>query len=513
MADLADHAYAHAVAVLGVGEPALDAAVVGVRRGGRSRMAVLGHTRAAALDRRLGGAPPATDLDGAVPDDLTELAVALAGTRPPFERAVLDLDGRHGLDRATVARALGTSAAAASAHVTAVASAWDAALDPVVLARLGPGGCDELAAVLGHQAVAAGASGAPAGGVLVADGLDAAGEGLDGESPTATATAVAAPATLRELIALGPAVADHVAGCAVCGDRLRSMVSVRTLLGQRPLEVAPTAVRAASASSRTRRPSLPPPLEPVGVARRWGRPVATVAAALVVARAGGAAAAALRHDDGGAQAVRALTRVPIDGSVLVASPTAVAGPRPRPVRLTNRAERALAWTAVPDAAWLTVSPSEGRLDPGASAVLTLRLVDDAPEGALRGAVQISGDDGSAAMVRIEADVEHPPDVAATLDGCTVAAVVEDEGEVASVELHWYEPVDAGAVGAGTGSGRTTSAQGRVEERIAAMTATTDGYSARLPSLPSSVPWWVVAADARGNRARTADQVLSPGSCP
>src|SRR5688500_15528146 len=105
MADLADHAYAHTRAVLGSGAPAVEAAAVAVRRGGRARWAVLAHGRAEALARADEALGP--ELDAGVPDDLGELAAALAATRPPVERAIVDLDARHDLDRGSFARALG----------------------------------------------------------------------------------------------------------------------------------------------------------------------------------------------------------------------------------------------------------------------------------------------------------------------------------------------------------------------------------------------------------------------
>jgi hypothetical protein len=507
MADLADHAHAHAVAILGPGQPAIDAAVLAVRRGGRARWAVLGHARAEALARVVDA--DGVDLDGPVPDDLVELAGRLAWTRPSLERAVVDLDARHGLDRVDLGRALGTSTASAGARAADVAATWTATLDPVLLARLGPAGCDGLAAVLGAPVPPSAAGSGDDG---ARDDLDDGGPGAGpsgdhaaGEATPSAPSDVPLPATLRELLALGPAVADHVAGCAACGDRVRSMVSVRTLLAQRPLEDAPPAVRSAAAPSRLRRPALPPPLEPVPAARRWGRPVAIVAGALLVAMGGGVLAAALRSDDEQGRTVEALTRVPAGGSALVASPANVQGLRPGPIRLTNHAVDAVTWTAAADAPWLTVSPAGGRLSPGQTETLTLRVASDAPEGELRGAVQISGQDGSATAVRLEAAVEHPPDVAATIDGCTVAAVVEDEGEVGAVELHWYEPTE-------TSIGRAGSPQGRSTERIASLGATPAGFTGTLPSLPVPVTWWVVAADARGNRARTADEVLLPGSC-
>src|SRR4051794_32789727 len=236
MPDLADHAYAHTRSVLGDGEAASDAAAVAVRRGGRARWAGLGPGRAEALARAAEASGP--DLDGDAPAELTELAAVLAATRPPLERAIVDLDTRHALDRGGFARALGLPVGPAGARAAAVYLDWQRALDPVLLAHLGPGDCDGLAAVLG----AAPGSDADAD---VDGGDDDAGDrdpsatdplprslrGSGGPAdPTAHETPAREPRALRELLQLGPIVADHVAGCGRCSDRVRAMVSVRTLL-------------------------------------------------------------------------------------------------------------------------------------------------------------------------------------------------------------------------------------------------------------------------------------------
>lgn len=491
MADLADHAYAHALATLGAGEPALEAALVAVRRGGRSRVAVLGHARSESLLRA--GAPAGAALDGPAPEDLTELALALASTRPALERTIVDLELRHGLDRTAFGRALGTSTAAAATRASEVAATWAQALDPVVLARLGPGGCAGLAAALGEGD--ADESAGAAGELAAADaGHDPA---CDPAGPKPEVATVAP--SLRELLALGPAVLDHAAECSTCADRLRSMVTVRTLLGQRPLEPAPAPVRAAAAPSRLRRPAPVPPLQPAPASRRWLRPVAIVAAAVAVALAGGATVAALRSDGDPDETVEALTRVPAAGSGLAVSPATVEGRVPPAVRLENRSDEAIDWVAAPDATWLRVVPAEGRLAAGESAPLRLSVGADAPEGDLRASVQVTGRDGSAAVVRLAVSIEHPPDVAATATGCDVVAMVEDEGEVEAVALHWFEAPD-------TPGGRPT-------ERIVRLSPAAAGYAGRLPDAASATTWWVAAADARGNSARTADQVLPPSSCP
>jgi hypothetical protein len=117
---------------------------------------------------------------------------------------------------------------------------------------------------------------------------------------------------------------------------------------------------------------------------------------------------------------------------------------------------------------------------------------------VRGSVQITGRDGSATVVRLAATIERPPDVAATAEGCDVQAVVEDEGEVRAVQLHWYDPP------------ATPGARG--DERIEPMAAGAAAYLAKLPGGAVPITWWVTATDARGNGARTADAVLPPLSC-
>jgi hypothetical protein len=484
MADLADHAFAHACAVLGVGDAAVASAVTAVRRGGRSRWAVLGHARSEALERA--GEATAPALDAAVPEDLTDLAAALAATRPALERVIVDLDGRHGLDRGGFARALGLPVAPASARAAAVYVEWQHHLDPVVLARLGPGGCEGLAAVLGTP---------PPEDAAVDDGDGDGDDGADAIAPADRPSGGAATPTLRDLVHLGPVVADHAGGCEACSDRLRAMVSVRTLLGQRPLERAPAEVRAAAAPSRLRRPALPPSLEPEPPTRRWLRTGAIVAAAFVVAVGGGAAVAARdAADDGRASTqIEALTRLPAGGSALDVDRSSVEGTTPPPVTLSNVADRAVEWTATPDVAWLQVTPSTGTLGPGQRATLRLGVTPDAPEGAVHGAVRISGIEGSTAVVRLSTTVERPPEVGATAQACAIAATVEDEGEVRAVELHWREQT--------------------VERLVPLRADDAGGYAGALPPSESPMTWWVTASDARGNTGRTPDQHLTAGACP
>lgn len=459
MSDPADHAYAHACAVFGAGEAAIETAILASKRGGRSRSAVLGHARHFALTR--GSEATTADLDEVVPDELTELALLLAATRPVIERVIADLDGRHGLDRGGFARALGLTPAAAGARTTALSAEWQAQLDPVVLAHLGPGGCEGLAAVLSSPMESGGAN--------------------DDDTHAAT------PVTLGALIAIGPAVVDHAAECSDCADRLRSMVSVRTLLGQRPIESAPAPVRAAVTSSRLRRPIPPPPLVPETVTRRWLRPMVTVAVVVAVAVGAGAISAA-RRTEPATPTVAALTEVPAEGSALAVSPSVVEGPLAPPVALSNNSGHEVRWEADADVDWLQVAPSEGRLEAGETATLRLAVGADAPEGEVRGAVRITGAEGSVTLIRLTTTVERPPDVAATADGCAVTVTVEDEGQIRTVELH---------------EGAATTP----------LPPTSDGYAGRLRNSPTPMFWSVTAVDARGNKTRTPDRLLAPNACP
>lgn len=468
MSDLSDHAYAHACAVLGPGEDAAEAAAAAVRRGGRALWAVLGHVRHEAMARARN--VPTVDLDGEAPQDLTELAVLLAASRPPLERVVVDLDGRHALDRIGFARALGLSPAAAGARAAAVFAEWQLLLDPAILARLGSGGCEGLAAVV-----------PPPPSLDVEPGADI----------------VAGAPTLRELLDAGPAVTDHTAGCEPCSDRLRAMVSVRTLLAQRPIESAPESVQVAAASPRPRRVSAGPPLEPQSRTWRRARPATLVAMVIVLVVAGGVTRESFRRNRT-TSSLEALTMVPAGGNSLVVSPSKVEGLNPPPVVLSNRSERDLRWEALSDAAWLRVLPADGRLPPGGTSTLQLAISPDAPEGELKASVRITGVDGSVGVVRVASTVERPPDVAASVDGCVVVASVEDEGQIRAVELHRGEATDA-----------TSSVPGDAST----MDPTSGGYAARVRSGPVPMVWWVTAVDARGNRSSTSPSSLPVGACP
>ncbi len=435
--DLADQAYGHCFVVLNDRELAADAALTALRRAGRSRSSVLAHARYQALERAGGvmAAPP----DTPAPDDLLELAALLAATRPPAERAVLDLRAR--LDRAQFGRALGLAAAAAAERADAIGEAWDRDLDPLLMARLGPGDCLLLAAVL--------------------------------------ADADLAHPTLEALGDIGPAVAAHVAGCEVCTDRHRAMVSVRALHAQTEPPGTPPEVSELARRSRRMRPAAaPPPLDP-----RRRRPLVVAAAVLgavaVVVGVAATATALTGSRSGRADRVAKLVRVPANGQLALTVQRDV-------VEITNRSSRPVDWRATAEARWLEVRPAAGKLEAGQTFSLLTRVLPSSPEGSLRTTVTVTGGDGSAAAAIYETTIERPPDLATSIAGCSVTATVEDASGVRVASLHWSDKAGAHKL---------------------QMSAGPSSYIADLPPA-TPLSWWVVADDTRGNQARTPEAKTS-----
>lgn len=385
---VAASAFGHCLALVRDEEAATPLAVAAVRRGGRTLGAVLGHSRAQALAALAAQpAPPVTFGPDAGPG---EVAWALAASRPPLELALVDVSARYGLSRAGLGIALLLTPSAAASRVAAVHRAWDAELDPALLAWQGPGDCEGLAEALAGRA-----------------------------------------ASVDDLLALAPAVAGHTAECPACADRQRAMASVRMLLAGTPLPLPPLAVSVAASGSRLQPPVPPPALQP---GRRRPGPLALAVAAAVLAVAGlaGLFTADRRHDDRRRQSLLALTKLPVDTGSLLLVPASLP-PAAREVSLANGSGAEVTWEAAADAPWLEVSPAAGRLAPGDAQVLLLQGWP--PEGDVRASVRVSGDDGSAAMATVSGTVEHPPDLGAAADGCVVTADVEDEGDV-SLTLHW-----------------------------------------------------------------------------
>ncbi|MBV9253583.1 MAG: BACON domain-containing protein [Actinobacteria bacterium] len=432
-------------------DAAAPPAAVAVRKGGRSLPGVLAHARYEALT-----ASADTDLGDptlGVPEELGALAWALAATRPPLEVAVVDLDTRHGLRRVGLGRSLGLAPAAAAERATAIAAAWEAELDPALMAWMGPGDCEELGAV------------------------------LEGIGPAST---------VADLLGVVGAVAEHTEHCDVCADRRRAMVSVRGLLAQTPLLDAPPALRSAE-RRRIHRPSpLPPSVDPGP--RSWLRWAA--AAVLISVAIGGATAGAVTLTRRGTspqeKRIQALTKIPPAGSSLVLSPSTVP-PGGARLAIANRSSKELGWTVQSDMPWLAFTPASGRLGPKGSAIVTVTELRNAPEGSVRAEIRVSASDGSTAAAEMAGDVERPPDVSASIDACNVTAAAEDAADISAVSLHWRAAPNG-------------------VETTRAMAESDQGYVAPLPGGPDALTWWVTATDGRGNTARTPDATLAPGTC-
>lgn len=464
----ADVVFAHCLAVIGDRGVAEDAARVAFLRAGPWRSTLLAHARHEALRRAETGAG-GPDYGRLAPDaDVTMVAHALAFSRPPFERAMIDLRSRTGADRAALGRALGLPPAVATDRAAFVAEGWDHDLDAALLAYLGPGECEELATVLGCELPP------------------------DDDGPAEKPPYVPRP-TVDGLLALAPAVAAHTAECAVCLDRRRAMASVRTLFTLSPLTDTPSSVRAEARRSRMRRPVGPPPgIEPQGrAAQRWIRLVAAAAAALLVAGTG--TAIVVRRDAGtaGKDPVGDLTKV-ARGPLSLAVATTPLGPSATAIRIRNDAAHPVRWRAAPTAGWVALSPSEGTLSPGATAVATARPVHDSPEGNISSLLTITTDDGTAVATELHWSVERAPDVQAVRDGCRITATVADDGDVSSVVLHLQND----------------------SEREMVMTRREDQWEVTLSDVSGeTVRWWVEAVDSRGNAGRTVDHAHDiPPTC-
>jgi hypothetical protein len=217
----------------------------------------------------------------------------------------------------------------------------------------------------------------------------------------------------------------------------------------------------------------------------------TGVAAVAIALTGGLVLA-LHHGGSpdAAARVAALTRP----SALILSPARAA--QFQPITLTNTGRARLPWTASASAPWLQVRPDHGVLGTAGAVALTLAADPSAPEGAHDVSVTVTGSDGSSVAAVDRVDVEHAPTVGATVQGCTVRAMVVDDGQVSAVVLHWQ-------------------ALGQAEE-AAALSAVGDGsdggaYAGLLPGAVA-VRWWVTATDGRSNLARTGDVLHPAGSC-
>jgi hypothetical protein len=377
---------------------------------------------------------------------------------------------------------------AAAARTTAVAESWERELDPILLAYLGPADCDALGEILESQGlwrlpapVAESAGGPITGEVRLADIATAPDEAAGSTNPTVGA-----------LLAAGPVVAQHVAGCEICADRLRALVGVRSLVTQAPLPTPPASVVLEARRARRRLPGSPPPSLDGGPRRI---PRAAVAAALVVAvlaasTAAGAQVLSRRRSQAHRnQRINALTKVPGAGSALELAPTSLAA-ETSTVTLRNTRPDPIAWKATSDVSWVDLTPPSGRLDGSGTASITVRLLPSSPEGPVHATVTVTGGDGSVAAVEVTGTVEHPPQVSASIKQCTVRAVTDDP--TPKVRLHWRAASDP--------------------EASDTMTLAGDAYQADLPPSAAPLTWWVEVTDALGTTVRTPDRVNDLGVC-
>ena len=174
------------------------------------------------------------------------------------------------------------------------------------------------------------------------------------------------------------------------------------------------------------------------------------------------------------------------------------------VRLSNDGASSIRWTLAPDGvAPLVVSATGSELAPGASIDLVITIDRGAlAEGTLDRVLQLDSTGLGDGEVTVRALVEHPPTVTVARSvpsiSCpwstapTVAAIVDDETTVDSVELSWNGPGRAG---------RATMAE-----------AAPGQWRGSLNIRPINGTWSLVitATDARGNIGTATGTVVVSG---
>ena len=416
----ADVVFAHCLAVIGDEAAAEDVARTAFLRAGPWRATLLGHARHEAVrraeDLELLAGPPAGPIG--TDADVTTVARVLARSRPPLERAIIDLRARTGTDRTALGRALGVTAQAAADRAAGTGETWDSTLDPALLAFLGPGGCDGLAAIVGSDT----SRDAP---------REPDGDTSDGP-PTET---IPPPSTYAELLALVPAVAAHTAGCDACGDRRRAMVSVRTLFGGDSSAETPASVRAESRRSRVRRPAgLAPPIERGADGRRPVRILAGAAALLLLIGAASAAVINATDDEPHADAVGGRSQSWPAGGPTRSTPRP-SGPAPPAIPIRNESAHPVRWRAAPAGPGWRSRRRKARCRRAARPRALLRSPVIPLKAAPTSLLTVTADDGTAVAAELRWTVERAPEVEAALEGCTVKAIVADSGELSEVTLH------------------------------------------------------------------------------
>ena len=442
--DPAELAFGHALAMLGDPDAAVEVASTALRRAGRSRSSVLAHARHQAVMRAAEDEPVDIAHLPTQVLDLGALAATLASTRPPEERAALDVRARTAGELGALGDALGARPTTAADKCAEIADEWERALDPALLAFSGPGDCDALASIL-HDA---------------------------------------APQTVADLLAVAPAVHAHAQDCTLCSDRVRAMSPVRAFFSGGSVDV-PDVVRDVGHTSRRRRPAAdPPPLFGAGLPRTrrlWPLGVAALVALAVVV-AVSYVVAPKREDKFASETRPAPTALKLDAPEYAGDVAKL--------HLRNPTDRAISYRAATSAEWATVSPRTGRIPAHDAVLLTVRALGTAPEGSATATLTITTSTGGATSLDFNWSLEHPPDLDAIANGCAVDVHVVEQGQLASIVLHWRDTA----------------------EHEADIAQSPDGYHAQLTPEGQTVTWWVTATDDRGNQAQTPDQMIQPGAC-
>ena len=427
--------------------------------------------------------------------DLRDLVWNAAAGLSERDRALLDLHLRHGLEGADLGQAIGVEPAHAYVLLTRLRDQVERSLGALLVARLGRDDCPDLSRVLADW---------------------------DGRfSPL-----------------IRKRVARHVDSCEICAAARRKLASPLALLAAVPPMPAPAYLRdqvlervqltagsgsggggsgagAVAGSGKGRRRMVVAGLIAamllavgVGVGLGWerapaessptdgqgGGPVVAGAATSVASTLSPTTTAPSTSTSTSTSVTTTTTPAAVAPASLAVSPARVdlgAAGASATLVVRNGGDEALSWAADPSASWLRVSLSAGRLGGGELVRVTLSATRDGlPEGDADARVELTWG-GPARTVAVALRVEHPPEISGleasppqifaapcpqattTLIGATVA----DESALSSVTLRW-----------GGQSVPMTQRSGR--------------WFARLgpTSSAGTVPWQVVATDARGNTA-------------
>jgi len=408
------------------------------------------------------------------------------------DRALLDLHLRQGLEGAELGEAMGVSASNAYVMLNRLRAQVDRSLGALLIARLGRDDCDDLDDLLADW---------------------------DGSfSPL-----------------IRKRVSRHVDDCDVCSQRRKKILSPWMLLASVPIFAAPLTLRDRVVSDPQLVAYTTPTGEPLTVTPALaprGRPKAavTAAAAAVVIILTGIAALFWAGDDDdpapkGDIVATAPTDTPSAAPTAEAEPTTTPTPKPSKatpkapgnltvsttsialgrsgssstITLTNTGGLPVDYRLSSNAAWLSASPSTGRVAAGTSARVAVRADrGDVGEGKASGRLSVSWGTGSA-TVDVSVVEEDKPVVGRPSLGssstCTsnpVRVSVSDESGISSVVLRWS--------GAGSGS-KSMSRSGGVWKADMGQFASGGDVTLR-----------VTATDKRGNQA-SSSRTVNVDPCP